>query len=122
MAKTHIVTLGADSFTVQSGQVLLDGAIASGVEIPHDCRAGRCGSCMTELKAGITLGGETRQRGTIYACQARVFSDLTIDVEPLPAVDSVRATVSGLVDLTPDVVHTEKDLHIFSGPVLPFHL
>ena len=38
MTKTHTVTLGADTFTVQSGQVLLDGAIASGVEIPHDCR------------------------------------------------------------------------------------
>ncbi len=104
MATTHTVTLGADTFTVQSGQVLLDGAIASGVDIPHDCRAGRCGSCMTELKAGITLGGETRQRGTIYACQARVFSDLKIEVEPMPQVDSVRATVSVLVDLTPDVV------------------
>ena len=104
MARYHNVTLGSETFSVKSGQILLDGAIASGVELPHDCRAGRCGTCMTEVKAGITLGGETRQRGTIYACQARVFSDLKIGVEPLPAVDHVRATLTKLVDLTADVV------------------
>lgn len=104
MAKSHTVTLGDESFTVQSGQVLLDGATAGGVDIPHDCRAGRCGSCMTEVKAGITLGGETRQRGTIYACQARVFSDLKIEIEHVPSVDTVRATLTAAHDLTADVV------------------
>ena len=114
MAKTHTVTLGADTFALRSGQILLDGAIANGVEIPHDCRAGRCGSCMTDVKAGITLGGETRQRGTIYACQARVFSDLNISIDPVPPVVSVRATVTQIVDLTPDVVE------VTLKPAVPF--
>ena len=104
MARQHKVTLGGECFSVSSGQILLDGAIASGVDIPHDCRAGRCGSCMTEVKAGITLGGETHQRGTVYACQARVFSDLKLAIEPVPPVEMVRATVTSLMDLTNDVV------------------
>ena len=104
MAKRHAVSLRGETFTVQSGDVLLDGALASGIDLPHDCRAGRCGSCLTQVKSGVTLGGETRQRGTVYACQARVFSDLNLEVESLPPVDSVRATLTRLVDLTPDVV------------------
>ncbi len=104
MAKHHTVCLGDETFVAQSGQILLDAAIAGGVDIPHDCRAGRCGSCMTEVETGITLGGESKQRGTVFACQAHVFSDLKINVEALPPVDVVRARLSGLVDLTPDVV------------------
>lgn len=107
MAKHHTVSLGEETFTLQSGQILLDGAIAAGVGIPHDCRAGRCGSCMTEIKAGITLGGETRQLGTVYACQTRVFSDLKIAIEAVPAVEYVRASISALRDLTSDVVELE---------------
>lgn len=114
MAKTHTVSLGKETFTLRSGQVLLDGAISSGVDIPHDCRAGRCGSCMTEVKAGITLGGETHQRGTVYACQARVFSDLRIEIEAVPPVESVRGSVSRLVDLTHDVVE------VTLAPATPF--
>ena len=59
---------------------------------------------MTRVERGITLGGETRQRGMIHACQARVFSDLTLAVEALPPVDRIEARVTGLIDVTHDVV------------------
>jgi 3-phenylpropionate/trans-cinnamate dioxygenase ferredoxin reductase subunit len=40
----------------------------------------------------------------IHACQARVFSDLTLEYDVLPPVARTDARVTRLVDLTPDVV------------------
>jgi CDP-4-dehydro-6-deoxyglucose reductase, E3 len=104
MAKQHQIRLHGDVFTARSGQLLLDAALAAGVDIPHDCRAGRCGTCLTSVQRGITLGGETLHRGVVHACQSRVFSDLSIAVEPLPPVTSIEARVTRVVDVTPDVV------------------
>ena len=94
MAIRHQITIDGQSFLAPAGQLLLDAALSNGIELPHDCRAGRCGACMTRVERGITLGGETRQRGMIHACQARVFSDLTLAVEALPPVDRIEARVT----------------------------
>ena len=59
MAKLHKISLGSEMFLARSGQRVLDAALLNGVEMPHDCRAGRCGTCLTRVKTGITLGGET---------------------------------------------------------------
>jgi CDP-4-dehydro-6-deoxyglucose reductase, E3 len=107
MAKQHRVTLNGQTFQARSGQVLLDAATVSGTDIPHDCRAGRCGTCVTRVNKGITLGGETMQRGMVHACQARVFSDLDLSVEALPAVSHMQARVASLTDVTADVVELE---------------
>ena len=107
MAKHHRVTLNDQTFQARSGQVLLDAALVAGTDIPHDCRAGRCGTCITRVTKGLTLGGETLQRGMVHACQARVFSDLELSVEALPAVSQVQARVVSLVDVGPDVVELE---------------
>ena len=104
MAKLHRVSLNGATFPARSGQLLLDAALMSGAEIPHDCRAGRCGTCITKVERGITLGGETQQHGMIHACQARVFSDLSLAIEALPPVDRVEARVARLVNVTHDVV------------------
>lgn len=104
MAKHHHVKLNKETFSARSGQVLLDAAMIAGVDIPHDCRAGRCGTCVTNVKQGITLGGETLQSGVVHACQARVFSDLSLLLEPLPPVKRIEAQVSRIVDLTEQVV------------------
>jgi CDP-4-dehydro-6-deoxyglucose reductase, E3 len=103
MARQHRITLNGDTFFARSGQVLLDAALIAGVEIPHDCRAGRCGTCVTQVQRGVTLGGEMQQRGMIRACQARVFSELNLTVEALPTVGQTEARLTRLVDLTPDV-------------------
>ena len=104
MAKLHKISLGSESFHARSGQRLLDAALLGGVDLPHDCRAGRCGSCLTRVRAGITLGGETRQPGMVHACQAMVFSDLALELEPLPPVTRVRAKVTKLVEIAEDIV------------------
>ncbi len=104
MAKLHNVRIGEESFSARSGQVVLDAALLGGVDLPHDCRAGRCGACVARVKQGITLGGEGREPGMIHACQARVFSDLSLEVEALPPVVRVKGSVTALADLAEDIV------------------
>lgn len=104
MAKLHRISIGEETFRARSGQVLLDAALVQGVEMPHDCRAGRCGSCLTRVRAGITMGGQTRQPGMIHACQAMVFSDLELELEPLPPVVSTRGKVVRITEMAEDIV------------------
>ena len=104
MSKRHQVSVNGTSFSARSGQLILDAALLSGVDLPHDCRAGRCGSCIARVVRGVTLGGETLQPGMVHTCQARVFSGLELTVEPLPPVRVVRASVVELVDVARDVV------------------
>jgi CDP-4-dehydro-6-deoxyglucose reductase, E3 len=124
MAKLHRVKLNTETFSARSGQVLLDAALVAGVDIPHDCRAGRCGTCVTSVKAGITLGGETQQRGIVHACQARVFSDLSLAVEALPAVKRIDASITHIADLTDDVVEltlaSSERLDLLAGQYCKF--
>lgn len=124
MAKLHRISLGQEIFHARSGQLLLDAALVAGVDLPHDCRAGRCGSCLTRVNQGITLGGEARSRGVVHACQARVFSDLALEIEALPPVTRVKATVERLVHLALDIVEVtltpEKPLDILPGQYCRF--
>jgi 3-phenylpropionate/trans-cinnamate dioxygenase ferredoxin reductase subunit len=104
MRKTHTVSFAGVNFHAHSGQTLLDAALMQGVEMPHDCRSGRCGACLTHIRAGITIGGESRQAGVVHACQAHVFSDLSIEVEPLPPVVRTNGEVVDLRWLASDIV------------------
>jgi 3-phenylpropionate/trans-cinnamate dioxygenase ferredoxin reductase subunit len=104
MAKLHTVVANGARFSARSGDILLEAALASGIDLPHDCRAGRCGTCLLRLRQGRTFGGESRQPRMIHACQARVFSDLTLEYDALPPVERTSARVTRLRDLTSDVV------------------
>jgi 3-phenylpropionate/trans-cinnamate dioxygenase ferredoxin reductase subunit len=73
MAKVHAVVANGARFSARPGDILLDAALSSGIDLPHDCRAGRCGTCLVRLRRGRTFGGESRQEGIVHACQARVF-------------------------------------------------
>lgn len=124
MAKLHRISLGSETFHANSGQLLLDAALVSGVDLPHDCRAGRCGSCLTHVRQGITLGGNARQKGLVHACQARVFSDLTLEIEPLPPVQRVNGKIVRLVELAEDIVEVtmvlERKLDMLPGQYCRF--
>ena len=104
MSNFRNVTIRGRSFRVRAGDVLLDGALANGVDIPHDCRAGTCGTCMVQVVKGQTVCGETHTHGMVHACQARVVSDMKIVTEPMPETVSMSARVADLVRLAPDVV------------------
>jgi NAD(P)H-flavin reductase/ferredoxin len=104
MMKLHSITANGTTFSARTGDVILDAALAHGIDFPHDCRAGRCGSCLAKVTKGVTLGGEAFQRGTVHACQARVFSDLELEFEDLPPVHSIAARVTSIVPRSVDVV------------------
>ena len=91
-------------FTAQRGELLLDAALGNGVDVPHDCRAGQCGTCKVKVVAGMTIGGECEGNGVVKACQARIITDLKVAVEPVPEVLTTRGTVISTRPLAPDVM------------------
>ncbi len=122
MARLHTIRVGESRCHARSGQLVLDAAIAGGVDLPHDCRAGRCGACL--VRAGITLGGQSRQPGMVHAWQAMVFSDLEIEAEPLPTVSQVGGRIAALTDLALDIVEVViepgKAMEIWPGQYCRF--
>ncbi len=115
MPKTCKVTFNNETFYANCGDLVLDGAIMNGVELPHDCRSGACGSCRVRLVDGKVFGGTEDSSDMIYACQARVISDLKLVAEPTPDPTQVTARVAELVRLAPDVVGVCLELQ------RPFH-
>jgi hypothetical protein len=58
MAKSCTVAVNGQTFKAKAGDVLLDAALVSGVNISHDCRSGVCGSCLTKVVRGSTILGK----------------------------------------------------------------
>lgn len=61
---------------------LVDTMLDAGINVPHSCREGHCGSCVATLISGEVdmvscdvLGPEERAEGLILGCQARPVSD-----------------------------------------------
>lgn len=91
-ATCRIEIAGSDaSFTVPKDDLLLLAALAQGIDYPHNCRVGTCGSCKTRLVKGrispmidfalSPLTNEELEGGYVLACQTKVRTDLTIDVK-----------------------------------------
>jgi len=124
MTNFRNVSVRGRVFRVRAGDVLLDGALANGVEIPHDCRAGTCGTCMVQVVKGQTVCGETHTHGMVHACQARVVSDLEVEMEDVPEIDTARARLVGLRELAPDIfelaIAPEKSIAYLPGQYFRF--
>jgi NAD(P)H-flavin reductase/ferredoxin len=110
MRKICKVTLNRETFHANCGDLLLDSAILNDVELPHDCRAGICGSCRVRLIDGKVFGGTEAGSDMIYACQARIVSDLKLAIEAVPDQVSMSARVANLVRLAPDVIGVDVEL------------
>ena len=74
----HIVPIAA-------GETLLQAALAAGIDAPHLCTEGRCGTCMSWLRTGEVSMATTRalsprsiERGHVLACQSRPSSSAPI--------------------------------------------
>jgi 3-phenylpropionate/trans-cinnamate dioxygenase ferredoxin reductase subunit len=104
MRKSCRVTINDQVFSVSRGDVLLDAALKEGVDIPYDCRSGRCGICRVRVLDGLAVGGECRQPGTVRACQSRIMSDLRLKIETLPDLQMVTGRVRAIKGRAPDVV------------------
>ena len=117
--RTHTVTAqpSGRQFTVNSGQSILESALAQGIAFPHSCTVGTCGSCKCRLVSGkireisnfaYVLEASELQSGIILACQAEAKTDVTLDVPDLsdkqlhPSGDFTGSLI-GTHDLTHDI-------------------
>lgn len=71
---------------IQTGQTLLQGAEAAGVELPNSCRNGTCRACMALLTQGRVnyridwtgLSAEEKSAGWVLPCVAVPEGDVTL--------------------------------------------
>jgi 3-ketosteroid 9alpha-monooxygenase subunit B len=66
---------------VAEGETLLQAALAAGIDAPHNCTEGRCGTCLSILRSGNVsmanaraLSPRQKERGYVLACQAKPTS------------------------------------------------
>jgi len=109
MRKVCKVTLNKDAFLANCGELLLDSALMNGVDLPHDCRSGVCGACRVRLAEGKVFGGTEEGSDMIYACQARIVSDLKPVTEAVPEMVSLQGRVVRFDPLPSDVVGVSLD-------------
>ncbi|MEH3118914.1 MAG: 2Fe-2S iron-sulfur cluster binding domain-containing protein [Methylorubrum populi] len=86
----RIAVASERGFTVGRNELLLLSALGQGINYPHSCRVGTCGRCKTRLVSGrisplvdfalSPLTNRDLKDGYILACQAKVRSDLEIEV------------------------------------------
>lgn len=104
---------------VKAGENLLKSALQAGLQWPHDCRVGSCGTCRCTLKQGkvkelsdfaYVLDQEQLKSGMILACQAALRSDIVVEVDLLDETEeTVRVTshegvIHRVTPLTHDIV------------------
>jgi ferredoxin len=82
-ADSFRLTLDGENHTVAiaAGDTLLEAALAAGIDAPHSCTEGHCGTCKSWLRGGEVSMASTRalskrnkERGYVLACQARPSS------------------------------------------------
>jgi CDP-4-dehydro-6-deoxyglucose reductase len=107
----------AETFCVEEGESILDGATRANVKLPHECTFGGCGTCRVRVQEGrvsytefpMALTEEEHALGYALACQARAGSDLTLSVaasrisfaEPV----CVTASITHIHSVCTDVIH-----------------
>jgi NAD(P)H-flavin reductase/ferredoxin len=115
MGSSHQIIVNGHSFLAHRGELLLDAALGNGIELPHDCRAGHCGTCCVRLVSGEMQGGKGPEPGIVHACQCRVVGDATVETDHLSAVRTVEGVLSSLHPLSPEVM----EVGISTDCVLP---
>ncbi|MFT3731637.1 MAG: 2Fe-2S iron-sulfur cluster-binding protein [Hyphomicrobium sp.] len=117
MTRRHQITINGKAFRARSGELLLDAALSNGIDLPHDCRSGHCGTCCVRLVQGDVEGGEGSEPSIVHACQCRVVADAVFESDKAPDVRAVDGLVSSLRPLSADVI----EVGIRTSRALPFH-
>lgn len=122
MAKICKVRINGELVSANPGDLLLDVALMNGIELPHDCRSGYCGTCQVRIVSGRCIGASTGNPDFVHACQTRLISDLQVVAEKVPEITAVPGNVVDLVDIAPDVfevsVECEQPVDYIPGQYL----
>jgi len=104
MARSHRITINGKSFLAQRGELLLDAALSNGIDLPFDCRAGHCGTCLVRLLSGKVQGGEGAEAGIVHACQCRIVGDTVLERGLPIGIRAIEGTLSTLRRLSSEVM------------------
>jgi NAD(P)H-flavin reductase/ferredoxin len=119
MSKICTIEVNGERFSAYRGDLLLDAALMNGIDLPHDCRSGYCGTCRVRVLDGRFFGGQSDDADVVHACQCRVISDMAVAVEEVPEIAEVTGQVRDIVRLAPDVVEVcvepSQPIHYFPG-------
>jgi CDP-4-dehydro-6-deoxyglucose reductase len=76
-------------FGVDAHTSLLEAALAAGLNLPHSCRGGNCGSCRARVVSGefqypngrpLGISDAEISEGQALLCQARALSDMELEI------------------------------------------
>lgn len=86
-------------FDVAHGRNLLDAALDAGLNLPHSCKGGSCGSCRAVLRAGrieyprglpLGIDADDAAQGGVLLCQAHALTDVVIETREIASVTDVE--------------------------------
>jgi CDP-4-dehydro-6-deoxyglucose reductase len=111
------ITPSQHQFAVESGQSVLDAALAAGIVLPYSCRSGACSTCKGKVVAGEYEAGpypaqilapEEMAAGFTLLCQARPTSDLVIESNEVRLASDIQirklpSRVQTIERVAPDV-------------------
>lgn len=106
---------------IRPGETLLAGALRAGVDFPHSCRVGGCGSCRCRVLEGrvhqrtdpaYLLTDDEYRQNFVLACQSEARSDLVVAVPQGVRTDARRVTgrVVGQTRVAPEIVELTVQL------------
>lgn len=114
--------------TVKAGQNLLAAALEAGLDWPHDCRVGSCGTCGCRLQSGkikplsdftYVLTGEQLREGGILACQTALKSDVEVEVALGSGVVAATVERQAVLVKTRALTHDIVELTLACDEPLP---
>lgn len=104
------------SVEMRQNETLLDAALRSGLDVPHSCRVGGCGTCRCRVKEGSVreltetaylLTKAELDDGVVLACQSVPREDVVVEVE---LAQGVPGAIVAQTALTHDTVRLDIQL------------
>ena len=93
-AKDHTANVNVDSdaisLNVEKGKTLLNAALGAGLDWPHKCKVGSCGTCRCQIVSGkikpqidfgYVLSSAELDKGYVLACQSELKADVEVRVK-----------------------------------------